>query len=42
MNKKELIDSIAQKTGVKKVEAEKVLSAYDSSSKIEEGEDEDY
>ena len=26
MNKKELIDSIAQKTGLKKVEAEKVLS----------------
>ena len=30
MNKKELIDSIAQKTGVKKVEAEKVLSAYEA------------
>ena len=30
MNKKKLIDSIAQKTGVKKVEAEKVLSAYEA------------
>ena len=30
MNKKEFIDSIAQKTGVKKVEAEKVLSAYEA------------
>ncbi len=29
MNKKELIDSIAQKTGVKKVDADKVLSAYE-------------
>ena len=30
MNKKELIDSIAQKTGVKKVDADKVLSAYEA------------
>ena len=29
MNKKELIDSIAQKSGVKKTEADKVLSAYE-------------
>ncbi len=29
MNKKELIDSIAQKTSVKKVDAEKVLAAYE-------------
>ena len=35
MNKKELIDSIAQKTGVKKVEAEKVLSAYETLKKGE-------
>lgn len=31
MNKKELIDSIAQKSGVKKVDADKVLSAYEQS-----------
>ena len=29
MNKKELIDSIAQKTGVTNVDADKVLSAYE-------------
>ncbi len=31
MNKKELIDSISEKSGLKKVEAEKVLSAFESS-----------
>ena len=30
MNKTELIDAIAEKTGVKKVSAEKVLSAYEA------------
>ena len=30
VNKKELIDSIAQKAGVKKVDADKVLSAYEA------------
>ncbi|MDR2868827.1 MAG: HU family DNA-binding protein [Deferribacteraceae bacterium] len=31
MNKKELIDKIAAKAGVKKVEAEKMLSAFEES-----------
>lgn len=31
MNKKELIDSISEKSGLKKVEAEKFLSAFESS-----------
>ena len=31
MNKKELIDSISEKSGLKKVDAEKALSAFESS-----------
>ena len=30
MNKKELVDKIAAKAGIKKVEAEKVLSAFEN------------